>query len=238
MKKSFLAIIVLSLIFSGIVFTASTSSATTLTIQLGYEFSGAYEPESGTLPWLLAVFDDNDNPGSVELTMSAPNLMEEEYIKVWDFNVANEFLTQLTIEHFSGPVASTVEFGDNEYKADGDAGSYFDIEFIFNNASALRFTNTMTSVYNFEASDLVVSDFEQFSVKLPKEIDTEYFSAAHVGSIDITGNDNEGSGWIADGSGGGGGGGGGGEVPEPSTIFLLGGGLLILAAGWRRKKKK
>ena len=243
MRKNCLTIMVLFLVFSGIVFSASTGSATIITIELGYEFSGADEPEGSLLPWLVAEFDDNNTTGSVTLTMSAPGLVEVEQIKEWYFNIDTSLLTSpLLYSHSSGPLASSVDISDNAYRADGVGGD-FDILFGFGGKSFLA-TSTATSpptantssVYEFTATGLIANNFNLSSYD-PTDTLLSYISAAHIQSIDsITDGEDEGSGWITDG--GGGGGGGQNVIPAPSTIFLLGGGLLMMAAGWRRKRKK
>ena len=245
MKKYHLLIMTLILAFSSIVITATPSSAIiTTAINLEYQFTDdGYDPEGDSLPWLTATFyDDNIPDDSIILVMSTPGLIEEEYVSTWLFNVYPTTLFNLTFSFinpfYSSPnvAASAINLITGDPVTAGSVDVHgFNVQFEFPTSNTSdQFGASAFSAYEITSSgdNLTAGAFTLDSVTWGDT--TDLYTVAHVQSIDITYDDNEGSGWITED---GGGGGGGGQVPEPSTLFLLGGGVLMLAARWRRKKK-
>ncbi|GAH74224.1 unnamed protein product, partial [marine sediment metagenome] len=60
--------------------------ASVVSYDLSIEFSGA-TPPAGAAPWLNATFDDGGSAGSVDLTLTAVNLVGSEFVNVWLFNL-------------------------------------------------------------------------------------------------------------------------------------------------------
>ena len=204
--------------------------AATLTFDLNVEFSGATEPESATLPWLTAVFDDSFGGAStVRLSMTTSNLTDAEWVDEWLFNFdpaldPNDLSFALFNDGGTGVVvgdASTTAILDAAFKADGDG--FFDIKFDFPNAPPPdRFTGdpAKTVIFDITHASLAidVSSFDFLSA--PGGGQGSFKSAAHIQSI---GPSDEDSGWI-----------GPGTVPEPASLWLLG---LVALAALRRSSK-
>jgi hypothetical protein len=201
--------------------SSGTAQATLLTYELNFEFSGATAPE-GSAPWITAIFDDDTgNPDSVQLTMSATNLVNVEFISEWLFNFNTDLeVSNLSLTYSSGQQPSEPpNKGMNAYKADGDG--YFDIQFLFP-TSGDRFTTGETSIYNLKyTSAISVHDFDFLSYSTAGNGPGPFYSAAHIQGI----GEDDGSGWVA-------------PVPEPDTMLLLGSGLIGLAGLGRRKLVK
>jgi hypothetical protein len=186
------------------------------------EFSGA-TPPAGSVPWLTAVFDDENTPGTVKLTLTATNLTGSEFVGEFDFNL-NPLYDPAAALSLSAPTKTgtftnpTIGQMLNSFKADGD-GKY-DVKLAFATGGgangrfgvgeAVEYTITGTGA---AAGALVASDFAFLS--LPDGGHGPFFAAAHVQSIGANGDD---SGWITHDPGldpfG-------GEIPEPATWLLM-----------------
>jgi len=195
---------------------ASAAPAATVEFTTNIEFSGAYPP-AGQPPWLTATFDDAGSPGSVQLTLEATNLVNEEFIRYWYFNLdpamdpgALVFAKVSTIGTVDDPTIQTAADG---YKANGD-GDY-DIAFEFTKAqSAGRFGPGEAVTYSLTGiAELTAGSFDFPSAGKSGGLPT----AAHVQGIEPDGNN---SGWVS--------------VPEPTTLGVLAVGTAVLLRRRRR----
>ncbi|MBW7905396.1 MAG: hypothetical protein LC135_02770 [Phycisphaerae bacterium] len=197
---------------------AAAAQAAILTFELSVEFSGA-TPPAGAAPWLTATFDDGGSPGSVDLTLATTNLVSNEFVFRWMFNLdpvldptSLSFSAPSKTGAFTDPVINT---GVDSFMADGDGK--FDIEVVFSNAGgpANRFGAGDSVKYTITGiPGLTAASFDFLSA--PAGGHGPFPTAAHVGGIGA--NDDE-SGWIT--------------VPEPSTGLA---GLLILCAALARRR--
>jgi hypothetical protein len=213
----------------GLVLVPVMSFATTLTLGLDVEFSGATPPASGTTPWVTATFDDSfGGPNTVRLTMTADNLTggaNGENLELFYFNFDPSLdpngLTFTAVDVSAsdpenGSGNNGIFTGANAFTANGD-GSY---DFIFNfppppGSGASRFTGGESVIYDITYTSAInANSFNFFSDEGGGQ--GTYLAAAHIQKIN--GND---SGWI-------------GVVPEPSTGLLVGMGLVGLAIRRRR----
>ena len=206
---------------------SGVASATVLEWDLDLEFSGAQEPE-GSTPWLeVTISDESPAWGDVTITLSASGLIEEESVDKWYFNLDPALNVDLLFGAYdaSAPVSSVDWKRDEDnLKADG-VGGYFDFYFDFVTGDFIGGEEVTIWLDYAGGVDLTANSFNFGSMPLDGN---NFLTAAHVQSIDIFGNDNEGSGWIA---------GGGTPVNEPATMLLFGTGLVGLA-GFRRGKKR
>lgn len=207
-KTGFTVIVVFSVLFG------PPAEATSITLDLDVEFSGGQDP-AGTPPWLRAVIDDGGSAGSVKITLIALNLVDEEFITGWYFNVEPSFLS-LTIANTGGVAGTASAYSQNAYKADGD-GKY-DLLFSYpSGPPAARFVAGATSEWTITAAGLTASHFNLLSH--PDGGHGPFRTAAHVQGIE-----GGGSGWITES----------GEIPEPTTLALVAAGVLGMTARRRR----
>ena len=208
-------------------------SASTVTFNLDYEFSGAQEPQ-GASPWAVATIDDSfGDANTVRLTMEATNLVGAESVTSWFFNFSGDanllsFNPYDTADATVNYIFTDSTDSNTALKADGDG--FFDIKFDFappSGSFASRFTAGETIIYDltYTAAPIVASDFNVFSASGGGT--GSYLSAAHVQSIAdpiyCSGSSDPacGSGWI-------------GAVPVPAAVWLFGSGLLGLVGVARR----
>jgi hypothetical protein len=215
--------------------------ATSFTYNLDFEYSGGAEPV-GPSPWLTATFDDEDTPGSVQLTMDAAGLTRStdstEFVTKWLFNVNAQslapgfdipeqtLLDALEFNLLSGPPPSALNLTANSSDLNPAVG--FDIEFSFptSNGTQDRFEAGETVIFEF-FSDLLPITANTFLALNSSGKGPLFETAAHVQGIVSSAGD---SGKIAPGSGP-------NPVPEPTTMLLVGIGLIgLIGFGCKRFK--
>jgi hypothetical protein len=227
----------------------AVNNVTSVDFGLDIKYCGADDPE-GDSPWLTAIFTGSN--GSVNLSLDATNLVEEEYVASWYFNFnpnSNLDATSLTIAPDTNSPdyllnkdiydATMYTKGDTVFHAASDR--IFDLVFDFTQCAApgassdKRFITGIILEYIIEYTDPSIDgpfaeDFFDVSDANGNSDKDPFYSAAHVLRIDRP----LGSGWIAvsaaepSGSD---------PVPEPCTMILLGSGLISMA-GFIRKFKK
>lgn len=204
-------------------------SASTVTYDFGQISGGT--PPSGSPPWLQAVFTDNgEAANTVQLTLTAGNLVGNEFVSSWYFNL-NPTLdpTGLNLSvsgstgSFTGP---TVQTGADSFKA-GPDGKY-DILLGFSTGDSGRFTAGDSITFTItDLAGLTVDDFNQLST--PACGGGPYSSTADVENI----GQNGGSAWVNPTSTFLNGSDGPNPVSVPdgaTTAGLLGASLLAMAA--------
>lgn len=202
---------------------SSGAQAVLITFASVIEISGATPPE-GPIPWMVATFDDDDTAGSVDLTLEAANLIDNEFAFEWLFNLDPDLESELTslvftevegsrIGEFAGP---WIYSSADAFQADGDG--LFDIQVEFNTdfGASNRFGAGEAVEYTITGIGTLTAASFDFPSAMGGE-EGVYPTAAHIGGI---GPDDDLSGWIS--------------VPEPATLSILGVGSLALL-GRRRK---
>jgi hypothetical protein len=229
----------LAIIFT-VAMTAPVSAATNV-FEFDVEFSEMGMDPKGPAPWLTATFDDTADAigaNGVRLTMSAGNLVNQEFVNDWYFNFDDNLdVTQLSFAAVDITDTATfntmtdISTSKNFFMSDGDGN--FDMLFDFTTS------NGQNGIRRFGAGDeviiditytdpITVSSFDFFS-----EMDGEqgtYLAAAMVQSISDPsctdpGDPYCGSGFI-------------GVVPEPvsSTLFIVGAVSLGARLFWKKRK--
>lgn len=187
------------------------------TFSLDYEFSHG-TPPAGSAPWIVATFDDGGTQGSVNLTMTATNLISNEFISEWSFNFDPALdVTKLAFSFnddslSTGSAADSVSTGVDAYKADGDGK--FDIQFVFPTSASERFTAGELVTYKITSTESIVASSFDFG-SAPGGGNGTFTSAAHVQGIGASGAN---SGWI----------GPGGDSPDSEPIPEATSGLIWL----------
>jgi hypothetical protein len=203
MKKLFWVFVVVIAI--GFSISLKPAKAALLTFELGQGL-------------ISATFDDSfGNENTVQLTMTADNLVNDEFIDDWYFNFDPVLdPTKLTFtEPFNNPAGiKYIKTGNDAFKA--DSYGWYDIKFDFppptkGNAD-LKFTAGESVIYDITYKDsITVSSFNSES----SIVDGGFSSAAHYQ----------------------GGGGGFVSVPDASIMLLLGPSLICLFGLGRKKSK-
>lgn len=217
------AIAVAFIVISGLFLSASAVAAATLTLGLDIPFSGAAVP-AGTAPWITATFDDSfGDANTVRLTLSATNLVDEESVTQWFFNLdpsLDPTLLTFTVVDNSAAVPNAIDTGSDSFMANGDG--MYDILFDLpppGGAFEARLTAGEAIIYDLGyVSPITVASFDFFSAVGGGE--GSFTTAASIQGIGPGG---DGSGWI-------------GYVPEPSTALLLASGLIGLALDRPRRR--
>lgn len=193
--------------------------ASVVSYDLSMEFSGA-TPPAGAAPWLNATFDDGGSAGSVDLTLTAVNLVGSEFVDVWLFNLDPALNPTLLV--FSAP-SKTGSFTDptisqsvDAFKADGDGWFDIEIDFASGGGAATRFGPGEDVSYTITGIGSLTADSFDFLSSLGGG-HGPFPTAAHVQGIGQTGAD---SGWIT--------------VPEPTSLALLSIGAI---ASLRRRRR-
>ncbi|MEN8263106.1 MAG: hypothetical protein ABFR82_06555 [Nitrospirota bacterium] len=213
-----------ALLLITVLFSVNQAGATTVEFNMNVEYSGGTEPE-GPDPWATATFVDSGS-NNVTLTMSAANLVDSEFISVWQFNFDPDLDPDLLEFTLLGEPGSTpdISTGSDAFKAGPDR--FYDIEFDFPPPKGNyenKFTTGETVVYDITYTGSEIIDVYSFSFQSTSDKHGgPFYSAAHIQSIGRKGK----SGWVGAPT----------VVPEPvsSTLFIVGG----LALGFRRFVKK
>ncbi|KKN92725.1 hypothetical protein LCGC14_0204680 [marine sediment metagenome] len=199
-----------------VLLTAPLSHAFVVSYGLDIEFSGGSLP-AGAGPWLKATFDDEDTPGSVELTLEVLNLVADEFVSKWYFNL-NSSLDPKDLT-FSDPLKIGL-FDDPKINLDADgwnvAGSgRYDIEMAFatsNQGSGAERFGVGESA-SFTITGIATLTASSFDLTSTGGGNGAYPVAAHVQAIN--GDD---GGWTSAPA----------AVPEPATLGLLTIGSLVM----------
>ncbi|HEY7087213.1 MAG TPA: hypothetical protein VH518_03930 [Tepidisphaeraceae bacterium] len=204
---------------------AQSSRAAFVQFDTSIEFSSGTPPQ-GTPPWVRLRFDDA-GPNTVTMKMTALNLVGQEFVTEWDFNLDPALNPNSLV--FSAPTKTgtfadpTISKGVDAFKADGD-GDY-DVSFNFDNSPpANRFDAGDAVSYTITAPGLTANSFKFLSK--PDGGAGPYYTAAHVQGVGQNGGF---SGWVAPGPND-------VQTPEPASAVVIGLGLVPLLARARRSR--
>lgn len=233
-----LALVTCLLFMSTPLLIPSSAQGTVISFSLEMEFSGATPPE-GPTPWMIATFDDQGTPGSVDLTLEAVSLCvpvngvdESEFVFEWLFNFdplqdssALVFTQTGKTGEFTDP---TVNLADDFFRADGDGNYDIQVLFAATNGPKTKFgcpqpgkpIETVTFTITAPTlPDITANSFAYLSAPGPDPGDPGPFpTAAKIGGI----GELDGSGWIT--------------VPEPVTCLFFALGSLALVQQRKRKR--
>jgi hypothetical protein len=222
--------------------TLASVQAATLTLEFDTSFGNPNDtdtaPPDGATPWLTAVFDDGNTPGSVTLTMTVSGTIGIAEISQIYLNLDPVYdPADLTITRnagsSTGPVENSIGQSANAYKPDSDG--LMDILIDLPPPGGDRFGAGEVLVYDISegTNSLTASSFNFLSTPDPNEANPTgpWLAAAKVsstGSLTVTCNSVNGpigecSDWIAPGI-----------IPVPAAVWLFGSALGLL--GWMRRQ--
>ena len=216
-----------------------------ITMDLDFEFSGADDLLARGAPgppWLRAIFEDIA-PGTIRLTMNALNLIANEFIDEWSFNlnpVLDPTFLNFAPVNVSAVGAVTISTGVNAFQADGD-GSY-DIHFDFpqsnSGGGAMRFKAGESVIYDitYDIPGVLVEGSFNFQSQPPSGGNGFFNTAAHIQGIGTGGGASD---WIGEddpvvvppGTGI-----GGASVPEAASLIVWS--LLMGAVGLVSQRRR
>jgi hypothetical protein len=184
----------------------TSAPAAILTYDLNIEYSGA-TPPAGPAPWISATFDDGGGSGTVTMTLTTPNLVSQEFVRFWHFNLDPSlnpasllFSAPTKVGSFTDPI---VNLGVDAYQAGGDG--LYDILIEFDNAPpGDRFGAGDSVTYTITGIPTLTANSFNF-LSTPAGGNGPFNVAAHVQGI---GSNGDFSGWIT-------------QVPEPTALSLL-----------------
>jgi len=153
-------------------------NASTVTYDFG-QVSGGATP-GGPPPWLQAVFTDNGmSAGTVQLTVSAGNLVGNEFVSCLYFNL-NPTMDPTALSFSLSGSNPSIQTGANAFKA-GPDGKY-DLLLGFSTASGSQFGSGDSLTMTISGIGLTANDFDYLSTAAAGY--SPYASAAHIESID------------------------------------------------------
>ncbi|UCG16173.1 MAG: hypothetical protein JSV19_12850 [Phycisphaerales bacterium] len=196
-------------------------AAADFTYELSVKFNGS-TPASPSLPWTEATFEQ-EGVGDVKLTLSATNLMGDEFISEWYFNVLDVVDPTQLVFTPDGTLPFTVlgiEQQSNAFQADGDG--LFDIrfDFIHTLGPGDQFVGQEvgTWIISHPTMDLNPEMFWDTSMSAMEGGIEGLYTAAHLGGID---GEDEGNSWIT-------------VIPAPGAALLGAVGLGLIHCVKRR----
>jgi hypothetical protein len=132
------------------------AQATQISFGADSEFSEAQAPASATTPWIEVLLDDHDGVGSVDLTLTAPNLTGTENALSLYLNLNPDLYGLLPLTFGSlvkGGSFDTpsISQGVNAYKADGDGKYDILLSFTSGGNTSKTFTNGDSLKYTISA---------------------------------------------------------------------------------------
>src|SRR5207248_2959424 len=158
--------------------------AVSIEYQLGDLFNGA-APASTNKPWVQAMFEDIA-PGKVRLTLSTPNLVQNESVDKLYLNLNPAFIPgNLSFKFLTssgGFVLPTIRLGEDNFKAVGD-GRY-DIEFDFSNAGSINQWFSGNEYVTYEVTGIsTLSPMDFAFMSTPAGGSGPFYAAAHIQRI-------------------------------------------------------
>lgn len=172
------------ILVSGLVIGYARNGAAAVDLGFNQVFSdGSVAPASSKTPWMNATFTDNGN-GTVDLSLSNPNLTGVESVSELFFNFADptisvQSLSFSTVSKSGSFTRPTFAKKNNKFKADGIGGSYdFTIDFAPGSKVAKTFGvgDTLVLKISSHQGPIDAADFESLS----EGGQLSFYAAAHV----------------------------------------------------------